>query len=353
MGLAVSCAMAARGFTTCVLERGPRMGLEASTHNSGVVHAGIYYPSDSLKAALCVEGREQLYRFCADEGVAHQRCGKLIVAFDQRDVPALERLAARGLANGVGDLEVVDARYVARLEPRVRAYAALWSPSTGIVESESLVRALARRATAHDVALLPATELLGGMQCPDGIELTTNREKIVATVVVNAAGLYADDVSTRLGGEQFTIYPVRGEYAELVPSARKVVSRPVYPLPEASGHGLGVHITPTTWGSVMLGPTARYQDVKGNYEGDRLPLEAFYDSASRLVPGLSPDDIRPGGTGIRARPAPAADDFSDFIIRGDRQLPSLIHAAGIDSPGLTSSLAIAQLVTRFAEERLR
>ena len=353
VGLAASCALAARGFSTCLLERRPRLGLEASTHNSGVIHGGIYYPPDSLKASLCVDGRERLYRFCADTGIAHSRCGKLIVASDADEIPSLERLAAQGSANGVDDLEILDRPAISRLEPRVRAIAALWSPSTGIVEAEALVRALTQRATRQDVAILPATEVRGGRECLDGIEITTNREQIVAAAVVNAAGLYADTLSAGIGGERFTIYPVRGEYAELVPSARQMVSRPVYPLPEPSGHGLGVHVTPTTWGGVMLGPTAAYQTDKGDYEGSRLPVDTFYKSARRFLPELRPDDLRPGGTGIRARPAPASVPFSDFIIRADREMPALIHAAGIDSPGLTASLSIAEMVTRLVAERLR
>ena len=353
VGLATACALAARGFSTCVLERRPRVGLEASTHNSGVIHGGIYYPSGSLKASLCVEGRERLYRFCADADIAHVRCGKLIVASDDDEIPSLERLAAQGQANGIDDLEILDRKGSNRLEPSVRAAAALWSPSTGIVEAEAFVRALAQRAKGHDVAILPATEVIGGQECLDGVEITTNREQIVAAVVVNAAGLYADDISAGIGGERFTIYPVRGEYAELVPSARQMVSRPVYPLPAPSGHGLGVHVTPTTWGSVMLGPTATYQTDKGDYESARRPVDAFYDATRRLLPQLTPSDLRPGGTGIRARPAPAGDPFSDFIIRADREIPALIHAAGIDSPGLTASLSIGDMVTRLVEERLR
>jgi len=349
VGLATANAVSRRGYSTCLLESHPRLGLEASTHNSGVIHAGIYYPTGSLKANLCVEGRERLYSFCQTHNVPHARCGKLIIGMTTEDISKLNALAEQAKKNGV-DVDVVDRSFIRKLEPNVDGVAALWSPSTGIIEAEALIRTLSKNAS--EVYTLTSTPVTGGTPCIDGIEVQTEQERILARVVVNAAGLYADDVSAMLGGEEFTIYPVRGEYAELLPRSRHLVTRPVYPLPDQSGHGLGVHLTPTTWGSVMLGPTARYQATKDNYEGNRLPIEYFHEAARSLLPGLNIADLRPGGTGIRARPAPADQTFADFIIRCDRQVPGLIHAAGIDSPGLTACLAIAEVIVPLVDEIL-
>ena len=352
VGLAVACAISERGRSTCLLERHPRMGLEASTHNSGVIHAGIYYPEESLKARLCVEGRDALYAFCTRNDIPHTRCGKLIVCSDATEIPVLEELAKRGRANGVEDLCIVNTQFIKTHEPSIRACAALWSPSTGIVEAETLVRKLTQLATAQDVFLLTGTAVLNGIAGSDGIELQTSRERIFARTVVNAAGLYADDLSAMLGGETFTIYPVRGEYAELSPKAQKLVNGLIYPLPDRSGHGLGVHLTKTTWGTVTIGPTAHYQSVKNDYEGNRLKLESFYDSVLPLLPNLNIDDLRLGGTGIRAKLCPEHVPFEDFMLRRDTRVPCLIHAAGIDSPGLTACLAIGKEVSKLVEETL-
>jgi L-2-hydroxyglutarate oxidase LhgO len=351
-GLASALAIAEAGRSVCLLEQHPRLGHETSTRNSGVIHAGIYYPTDSLKAALCVEGRERLYDFAARHDVPHARCGKFIVAATAAEIPALEALAARAVANGV-PIEMVDRAYLTTREPHVSGVAALWSPTSGRLEPETYVRVLTRLCEAAGVAVLRASKLTGARRAGDRIEVMTPHESIHAATVVNAAGLYADDVSRLLGGQSFTIYPCRGEYAELAPGSRYLVNGMVYPVPHTPGHSLGVHLTKTTWGTVLLGPTIRYQDSKDDYEHDRLPLDAFVHETRALLPEITLADLQPGSSGIRAKLCPPDQPFADFMIARDAVNPSIVQVAGIDSPGLTSSLAIGARVAKIVALRDR
>lgn len=349
VGLACGRALAYRGREVCVVERHPRAGQESSTHNSGVIHAGLYHPPGSLKTRLCHQGRAHLYAFCREFGVPHLACGKLIVAgLGEED--ELERLRIGAEANGVV-LERVGRAFVAAREPAIAAAEALWSRETGWVDADAYVRALVADIGRAGGILLPGTPVTAiEPRSAGGLVVITPAERIVADTVVNAAGLYADEVSALAGGDTFSIYPCRGEYAELAPRARHLVRGLVYPVPHRSGHGLGVHLTKTGSGAVWIGPTIRYQDGRSDYESNRLPLEAFLEPTRKLLPGIELDDLRLGGAGIRAKLHPPAERFADFLIRADSRVPGLVHAAGIDSPGLTASLAIGDLVADLVSQ---
>lgn len=345
-GLSCAYFLAERGASVCVIERAGKVGRATSTHNSGVIHAGIYYPADSLKARLCVEGRDRLYEFCRKHAIPHARCGKFIVASTDAEALELPELKARADANGVSVWEA-DHDFLKKKEPYVSAVAALWSPDSGILEAEALVKTLEHLCKEREVAIVVGSPLHDAAMVADGIELVTPHERIVAGTVVNAAGLYADEISKTLGGMTFRIYPCRGEYAELTPSKRHTVNALVYPLPHHSGAGLGVHLAKTTWGTVTLGPTIHYRASREDYETDRIPLEDFVEPARKLLPWITVADLQPGGSGIRAKLHGPDQGFVDFLIRRDSENARVIQAAGIDSPGLTSCLAIGNLVAEI------
>jgi glycerol-3-phosphate dehydrogenase len=343
----------------------------ASTRNSGVNHSGIYYEHDSLKARLCVEGNRLTHEFCTTHGVPYRRTGKLVVAAHAGEEHVLEELAARGRRNGVEGLELIDRAAVHAREPHIAGVGALSVPSTGIISAEELVKTYARLAVdrgAHILTHARATSLDArstGIEV--GVEIdasdeggTASRETVEARCVINCAGLYADEVAAMLGFTRYRIYPVRGEYAELIRTRSNLVRGLVYPLPHPEGMSLGVHLTRTLWDTVLLGPTARYVQEKDDYERGRISLEEFAKSAQALVPELKVEDLRLGYSGLRAKLVPPRDPSgnepaggpADFVITHDPSVPAAIHLIGIESPGLTSALAIARHVSKLAAEVL-
>jgi L-2-hydroxyglutarate oxidase LhgO len=353
VGTAIAAEISRQCDDVFLLEAAPRLGMGTSTRNSGVIHAGIYYKPGSLKAFHCVRGAPMLYEFCAAHNIPHERTGKLIVADSEDQLPLLQDLKRRGDENGVEGLEIVDSEFIQRLEPNIVSPIALNSPNTGIVDAEELIKTLDRIARSNGAHILTNTRLIGAGS-GNGLALVrTEREEFGARVVINCAGLYADEVARMFGYDKHRIYPCRGEYAELLPGARRLVNGLVYPLPLPTGHGLGVHFTKTTAGALLIGPNARYVNDKDDYENDRTDLRLFYESAAMMAPALRFEDMRSSYTGIRPRLTPEHEhSFADFVIEHDPNHPSIIHLIGIESPGLTACLSISKSVAEMARSIL-
>jgi glycerol-3-phosphate dehydrogenase len=372
VGCAVARAVSLRWSDVFLVEQMPRFGMGASTRNSGVIHSGIYYPPGSLKARLCVAGNRMLHEFCAAHNVPHRNCGKLVVAESAQQEAALERLAENGRANGVEGLRLVDRAAVRVREPHIVATAALEVPSTGILSAEDLVKTLARIATDQGASLLPRARVVRLEPRADSIAVTiaedaasdgmiataespeeTPEETIEARCVINCAGLYADEVAAMLGNHAYRIYPVRGEYCELVRAKSYLVNNLVYPLPRTDGLSLGVHLTRTLWDTVLVGPTADYISEKNDYERNRLPVEGFLRRAKPMLPELEAADLQLAYSGIRAKLVPPGHGgIADFVIARDAAVPRAVQLVGIESPGLTSCLAIADRVVSLVTEIL-
>ncbi|HXE75411.1 MAG TPA: NAD(P)/FAD-dependent oxidoreductase [Candidatus Xenobia bacterium] len=354
VGCAIAAELAARTSDVFVLEQMPRVGMLTSTRNSGVIHSGIYYTPGSLKAIHCVEGNRLTYEFCAAHDVPCKRTGKIVVATTPEEESELQALRERGRENGVKGLEMLSSAGLKAREPHIAGRAALWVPSTGLVESEWLVKAFAALAQSRGAYI--ATEARLERLEPQGDlvrAVATNVGEIAARVLVNAAGLFADEVAAMAGNNNYTIYPCRGEYWEVAPEKAHLVTGLVYPAPDPSGLSLGVHFTKTLWGTLLLGPNARYVERKDDYEHDLEPRESFCARAQKLLPQLQPDDLRPGYSGLRAKLAPPGHrGIKDFVVEPDPRFPQIIHLVGIESPGLTAAASLARSVAALAMERL-
>jgi glycerol-3-phosphate dehydrogenase len=364
VGCAVARAVSRRWSDVFLVEQMPRLGMGASTRNSGVIHSGIYYPPGTLKARHCVAGNQLMYEFCAAHHVPHRNCGKLVVAHDATQVAELDRLAQNGRANGVTGLRIVDRAAVRAREPHIGAVAALEVPSTGILSAEDLIKTLARIATDQGASLLTRTRVVRIEPSADSIAITfaegdgdqgapRAEETIEARCVINCAGLYADEIAALLGNRNHCIYPVRGEYCELVRSKSHLINHLVYPLPHADGLSLGVHLTRTLWDTVLVGPTADYVASKNDYERDRLSVEEFARRAKSMLPEIEAADLQLAYSGIRAKLVPPGHSgIADFVIERDANVSRVIQLIGIESPGLTSSLSIANHVVSLVAEIL-
>lgn len=356
VGLAVARRMAQAGHEVIVLEAASMIGTETSSRNSEVIHAGIYYPTGSLKAQSCVAGKHQLYAYCAEHGVPHRRCGKLIVATNEAQKATLEQIRAKAAANGVHDLEWLTPEAVAAREPEVFCTAALLSPSTGIIDSHGLM--LAYQGDAEDLGAMLAfhAPVERGRITDDGIVLEVGGAEsmtLCARSVVNSAGLHAPALAARLEGFKRELLPTpyycKGNYFTL--AGARPFSHLVYPVPEEAG--LGVHVTIDLGGQVRLGPDVEWVDGI-DYDVDPRRAEVFYAAIRTYYPGLKDGAIEPGYAGMRPKISPKGTQAADFVVQGPRAhgVAGLVNLFAIESPGLTASLALADEVERALGQSL-
>lgn len=355
VGLAVARRFACQGRDVLVIEAEPGIGSGISSRNSEVIHAGIYYEPGSHKARLCRRGRDLLYAFCDDFHVEYRRCGKLIVATEPAQLDTLRDLMARGAANGVEDLSLLTRDQAAVLEPDIACLAALHSPSTGIVDSHALMIALRGDAEAHGAAIAFSCRVQAMAPSPEGLRLEVagaGDMEIAARCVVNCAGLGAIDLAHGIEGLAKAHIPsqrlARGNYFRL--TARAPFQRLIYPAPEPNG--LGVHFTLDLGGQAKFGPDVQWiEDL--DYGVDASRAGAFYDRIRKYWPGLEDGGLQPDYAGIRPKIAVDGQVQTDFMICGEDRhgIGGLVNLFGIESPGLTASLAIAELVGDLAAAR--
>lgn len=350
-GLAVARELAMAGQSVIILESAGQYGSGISSRNSEVIHAGLYYPETSLRARFCVEGNRLLYDFCAGHGVAHRRCGKLIVATSGDEIPLLEALYERGRANGCGDLAMLGRQEAIRLEPELACHAALLSPSTGIVDSHGLMLSLLGDASEAGAALALNTPLVSARATGDGFIVSTGGADpmdLSCKRLVNAAGLDAPQLAVQIEGLHADFIPqafyAKGNYFSL--SARAPFSRLIYPAPQK--HGLGVHLTFDLGGQARFGPDVEWID-RPDYTVDPERASGFDEAIRRYWPGLPENSLHPAYSGIRPKISGPSDPAADFRIDGPdfHGVAGLVNLFGIESPGLTSSLAIAREVARM------
>jgi L-2-hydroxyglutarate oxidase LhgO len=362
VGLAIAAQVAGHNKAVYVLEKNERFGQEISSRHSGVIHSGIYYPQGSLKAKLCVEGNHLIYELCQKHGIGYKKLGKLIVAISDEETEQLQELKEKGRRNGAAGLKIISRNELKKLEPNVEGVAALLSPSTGIIDSHALMEYFAARAKEGGAEIACGKKVVGIEKLSDGYKVTVEEDEkdkfsFVTHILINCAGLYCDKIAKLAGVDVdkagYRLHYCKGEYFSVGSGKNKLVKRLIYPMPEVKGTGLGVHATLDLEGRMRLGPNAEYVDSI-DYSVDSRHKDEFYNSARGMLPFIEYQDLEPEMAGIRPKLQGPGEDVKDFVIRDetDKGLPGFINLIGIESPGLTSSPAIAGYVAGLVEGTL-
>jgi len=346
IGLAIASELADGKKAIYILEKNECHGRGISSRNSEVIHAGIYYPQGSLKARLCVEGRNLLYETCMKNNIPHKKLGKLIIATTENELDKIEQLIVNAKQNGVSSVSFLEQARIHQMEPNIKAIGGLYSPETGIVSVHDLMNYYLHKARTEAAEIVCGTEVVSIEQDRSGFRIGTVNSQgepfaFTSERVVNASGLQSDIIA-RMIGKDYTLHYCKGDYFSIANVKSGIVKRLVYPVPEKNHVGLGVHLTLDLGGRMRLGPDATYIDRVEDYYVDAGKRDQFYESAVKFLPFIRREDIVPDMSGIRPKLQGKGDGFRDFVISED--LPGFINLVGIESPGLTAAPAIARYV---------
>jgi L-2-hydroxyglutarate oxidase LhgO len=354
VGLAIAEKLSEDHKNVFVIEKNKTFGQETSSRNSEVIHAGIYYPEGSLKARLCVAGKNLLYEYCRKYDIPFKNCGKLIVATSVKEIPILEKIKKTALNNGVNDLMFKNRDEILNLEPCISSLKALYSPSTGIIDSHSLMKQFETNSINNGTQCVYNTEVIGIKSIDHGYEILLlnpdgSKFSFTSGLVINSAGLNSDIISAMVGLEDdsLKIHFCKGEYFKLNPPKNKLVNGLIYPVPNPNLEGVGIHVTIDLGGGVKLGPDVTYLDSNiYDYKVTSSKQEDFYKSAKRFLPFLELNDLSPEMAGIRPKIQRSGEPVRDFYIMEEskRGCPGFVNLIGIESPGLTAAIAIADYV---------
>ena len=357
IGLAIAEKISEIYKNSFLIEKHLSFGQETSSRNSEVIHAGIYYSKDSLKSKLCTEGKRLLYDFCKKYDVPYNNCGKLIVATSKEEISVIEGIRQTAINNGVDDLIVLEKDQIAEMEPYIFALKALYSPSTGIVDSHALMKQFETNAFNNGCQIVYGSEVTGIKRIKNGYRITlldadNKIYNFTTEIVINAAGLTSDKVSEMVGiyDNNLKIMFCKGEYFRINPPKNRLINRLIYPVPHSNLEGIGIHVTIDMGGGVKLGPDVKYLDSNVyDYKLTASKQEIFYKSAKKFLPFLEYDDIAPEMAGIRPKIQKPGEPLRDYYIMDEskRGLPGFINLIGMESPGLTSCIAIADYVKKL------
>lgn len=360
VGLAIAAELSRYHQNIIVLERHDSFGQDQSSRNSEVIHAGLYYPENSLKAKLCVEGNNLLYNWCMRYKIEYENCEKLIVATTPDEIDQLYNIYIQGNLNGLKSLEMISQSTIKLLEPNIFGLEAILSKSTGIINSHEYMQSLEAYALNRKVIISYHSDVVGIHQIPGGYEILVSNSSdfytITAEIVINSAGLYADQIAKFVGidvvNNKYEIQFARGHYFKLSSKYQNFTHRLIYPVPEKNWSGIGIHITKDLEGYMKLGPDIQY--LKYNVEDYEIPknkINQFYSAAKKYIPNLQKSELTPDLAGIRAKLQKKGEPFRDFVIQNeaDKGCDGFINLIGIESPGLTSSLAIAKYVKKIID----